>query len=175
MCEELCNRLPSNINFYKNLRILSLKVCLSENRPAFVDLLFKKEFMDNDKIGMIERQYFKLLVVDIPSKLKEEEMRDSYKFWCALYRLTNAEGKFIFQEISLYMLKLLSLPSSNAVVERVFSVMNAVKTKARNRMQSVALDSILRVRINFSSSHQCCHKFNPSKKMIKDFNSKIMY
>lgn len=48
----------------------------------------------------------------------------------------NAGGKFIFKEVADFVLKLLLLPLSNAVVERVFSILNLVKTKIRNVLPS---------------------------------------
>lgn len=66
-----------------------------------------------------------------------------------------------------------SLPISNAVVERVFSVMNAVKTKFSNKMQFTMLTAILRIRIHFNVTNICCNSFTPSPKMYELFNSKI--
>ena len=51
-----------------------------------------------------------------------------------------------FTDIGLYALECLSIPLSQAVLERVFSLMNSVKTKIRNRMQSSFLSSILHIR-----------------------------
>ena len=39
------------------------------------------------------------------------------------------------------------MPSSNGVAERTFNVMNSVKTKLRNKMQTELLSSILRIKI----------------------------
>ncbi|EZA56051.1 hypothetical protein X777_03876 [Ooceraea biroi] len=73
------------------------------------------------------------------------------------------------------MLKLLSLPSSNAVVERVFSIMNIVKTNIRNRMLLITLDAILRIRLHFYANNTCCDGFQPTDSMLKDFNYKVVY
>ena len=69
----------------------------------------------------------------------------------------------------------LSLLSSNAVVERVFSIMNAIKTKLRNKMCAELLDAILRMKISFYVNKICCNGFQPTKDMIKDFTASVMY
>ncbi|CAH1381735.1 unnamed protein product, partial [Tenebrio molitor] len=66
-------------------------------------------------------------------------------------------------------------PSSNAVVERAFSVMAAVKPKCRNRMQTQMLEAILRLRLHFYSKNICCKNFSPTEGMFKKFNSKDVY
>jgi len=63
---------------------------------------------------------------------------------------------------------------SNAVVERVFSIMNLVKTKIKNRMKLETLEAILLIRIYFSNNNICCCKnFVISKTMYDLFNYSI--
>lgn len=53
----------------------------------------------------------------------------------AVNEYRDAAGENPFKKLSDFVLKLLSLPFSNADVERVFSTMNFVKNKTRNRMK----------------------------------------
>lgn len=81
-----------------------------------------------------------------------------------------------FSEIfSEFVLKVLCLPSSNAVFERIFSIINAIKTRSTNRMNFSILDSLLRIRSSFTSMTKCCTEFSPTKAMYDKFNSNIMY
>lgn len=73
--------------------------------------------------------------------------KDSSEFWVDVYNINDSGGKRVFEELAVCVLHILSLPLANAVVERVFSIMNAVKTKPRNRMQMNMLDAILRIRL----------------------------
>jgi hypothetical protein len=67
------------------------------------------------------------------------------------------------------ILPMLSLPTSNAAVERAFSVMtNNVKTKVRNRMKLGLLEAIMRIKIFYL---QCCTSFCPTEDTIKRFNA----
>ncbi|KYM96015.1 hypothetical protein ALC62_13334 [Cyphomyrmex costatus] len=73
-------------------------------------------------------------------------------------------------------LKLLSLPLSNAVVERVFSIINLIKTKIRNRMKVQTLEALLLIRIYFSNHNICCcRNFLIMEKMYDLFNYSIYH
>jgi len=56
-----------------------------------------------------------------------------------------------------------------AVVERIFSPVSSVKTKARNRVQLNLLYAIFRVRAELLLSSICCKYFTASPEMLKNF------
>lgn len=93
--------------------------------------------------------------------------------WATLSQVKNAEGDHIFKELSEFALRLLSLKISNAVVERIFSIMNATKTKVRSRMGQSMLVALIRIKVHNSVEKQCCTSFVPSKQMLNLFDSKI--
>ena len=78
----------------------------------------------------------------------------------AIFSYKNFGGKQVFRELSLYKLRLLTLPSSNAIVERGFSIMNSIKNKIRNRMLLILLDSLLRIRLHFLANKMCWKQTN---------------
>ncbi|XP_031781387.2 uncharacterized protein LOC103316957 isoform X1 [Nasonia vitripennis] len=168
MCIQLIQRLPENLKYFRKLKTLSPVVCLSPKRSKFEDLPFLEVFANKAEFGLLEKQYNKLLNINWSETLSGKELADAHTFWAKVYVFENAGGKFIFRELATFVLTLLSMPSTNAVVERVFSVMNSVRTKFRNRMLLKPLDSILRIRT-------CCRNFIPSKEMLKDFNAKVLY
>lgn len=53
--------------------------------------------------------------------------------------------------------------------------MNAVKTKVRNRMLLDLLVATFRIKLHFFSEKKCCDHFEPTSKMLNDFNSNVMY
>jgi hypothetical protein len=55
-------------------------------------------------------------------------------------------------------------PISNAEVQRIFFLVIAVKTKARNRIQHSSLDVIVRIRTG--GLNKCYKDFTPSAKML---------
>lgn len=53
----------------------------------------------------------------------------SIEMWSTIKRLSTATRELKFKELSEFAIRTLTLPISNATVERVFSIMNAIKTK----------------------------------------------
>lgn len=87
--------------------------------------------------------------------------------------MRNATGQQIFKELSNFALRVLTLPVSNAVVERVFSVMNTTKTKLRNRMSMDMLVALIRIKIHCRVKKMCCINFKPTKEMLNLFNNSM--
>jgi len=117
---------------------------------------FKYSFSeDNVDIETLEIQWRKLITLkysDICSTNIPIEEKDTSQFWVDVLSITNNSKEQIFNELAVFVLSMLSLPISNAVVERVFSIMNAVKSKARNRMHMAMLEAIMRIRLHLSVS-----------------------
>lgn len=67
-------------------------------------------------------------------------------FWTEVNAYRDAGGNNPFEELAKFALELLSLPWSNADVERTFSQLNLVKSKIRNRMQVSTVNAILTIR-----------------------------
>jgi hypothetical protein len=59
-----------------------------------------------------------------------------------------------FEELATFALTCLITPVSNAVVERIFSLVSPIKTKARNIMQNFCF-------------HTCCKDFIASPEILK--------
>jgi len=77
---------------------------------------------------------------------------DIVHFWSCLLHNTDAGGGHPFEALALFVIEALTLPVSNAVVERVFSFMNAIKGKQRNRLQMIMLEALLRLRVHLKVS-----------------------
>lgn len=63
----------------------------------------------------------------------------------------------------------LSLPFSNASVERAFSILNLVKSNLRNRLYVKTVDAILCVRFLLNWKRENCCNFTVTQLMIKLF------
>lgn len=88
------------------------------------------------------------------------------EFWAEVKRHKDAGGNNRFMELADFATHILTLPFSNAEVERVFSQMNLVKT---NRMQVSMINAIIMIRSSLKNAGKFCHDFEISKKMIKGF------
>lgn len=85
----------------------------------------------------------------------------------------NSAGQKFFPNISGLVLALLSLPFSNASVERIFSQMNVVHTKLRSRLRVRSIEALLQIRYGLSHYFQSCVNFEPPDDMLRNFNAKV--
>lgn len=151
LCEQLVLRLPENLAVLSNLRFFSPAMCLSQTLNICVGDLpweLSSEGADKDLIRIQWRQLRTLRLHDISVEFHSNV--DIVKFWIAVWNLLDASGNQSFKELASFAIRALSLPISNADVERVFSVMSIVKTKLRNRMLLPMLVALIRIRIHMS-------------------------
>lgn len=93
--------------------------------------------------------------------------------WTAISKIKTATGEAVFKELSDFAFRIIILPVSNAVVERIFSIMNTTKTKLRNRMSQEMLVALIRIKTHMNIKKQCCTTFTTTKQMINTFNSSM--
>ena len=60
----------------------------------------------------------------------------------------------------------MSIPASNAAVERVFSLMESFGSDTRNRCSTELIKAELQVKMNFDMDYQTFHKFVKGKKEL---------
>lgn len=78
----------------------------------------------------------------------------------------DATGTNPFEELSEFAFSILLLPYSNAEVERVFSTMNLVKTKLRNKMTAEMTNSILTIRSELKRCGKDCNTYKFSDDVL---------
>ncbi|KAF2881897.1 hypothetical protein ILUMI_24278 [Ignelater luminosus] len=140
-----------------------MQVCLNrQNRLEFEDTSFIYIFLEESKKEIVEI-----------GDWNAAEIKNSADFWIQVLNYGDAGGNHVFQDLADFAITLLNLPSSNAVAERVFFIMNAVKTKARNILQLRMLSAVLRLTTEFYSESICCNTFKPSLKMYRRLNYNI--
>ncbi|XP_072381987.1 uncharacterized protein [Diabrotica undecimpunctata] len=61
---------------------------------------------------------------------------DVEQFWKGVTKFKNGDGTPTFSHLTSFIFNLLSLPQSSANVERIFSTVNILKTKRRNRLST---------------------------------------
>ncbi|KAK3907552.1 Zinc finger MYM-type protein 1 [Frankliniella fusca] len=95
---------------------------------------------------------------------------NSCKFWCGVHEYRE-DDEPVLRSIPNFTLRVLSLPffQRRSRVERAFSVMNDIETKARNRMRLEILMPIMRIRLRVIWSG-CCKEFEPTDEMYALFN-----
>ncbi|KAG0431712.1 hypothetical protein HPB47_021539 [Ixodes persulcatus] len=96
-------------------------------------------------------------------------------FWKNVREARNSSGAAMFPLLSALGTALLTLPMSNAAVERVFSQVSLTKSDLRNRLSHSTLESILFVKFAFLGKKECCKDFKPTEEFFVRFNSQVMY
>lgn len=66
-------------------------------------------------------------------------------FWAEVNNYRDSNGEQLFKYLIDFALKLLCLPHSNADIEQIFSQMNLIKPKLRNKMKLDLLNNILHI------------------------------
>lgn len=70
-----------------------------------------------------------------------------------------------FSELTKFALDILSLPHSNSDCERVFSAVNCMKTKIRNRLNTETINGALHTKQHLNLNGNCI-TFKPTKDML---------
>jgi hypothetical protein len=125
--------------------------------------------LDGSTIDKINVQWANVVSV------KWIEKSNTISFWGEVFNYTDARGLNPFTELSSLAIRLLVLLWSNAVVERLFSQMNIVKTKLRNRMDLKLLDSILTVRAGLKRSKVYCSEYQLPSEVLKQIGMSFYY
>ena len=99
-------------------------------------------------------------------------MKDVVSFWAEVSERRNSIGQQRFRNISSLAVALFSLPFSNASVERIFSQMNVVQNKLRNRLVVRSVEAILKIRYGLKLRNETCVTFEPPNDMVKNFMAK---
>lgn len=131
-------------------------------------IFYTGEDIDRD---ILEIQWKKLPVVSWTQYFDGKVPSKTIEFWSGVLEYQDAEGKFIFDDLAEFALQILILPFSNAVVERVFSIMNLVKTKTRSLLSLKMLEALVRIKTLVQVSNKCCNVFVPTEKMYQLFTS----
>ncbi|XP_044593789.1 uncharacterized protein LOC123271507 isoform X2 [Cotesia glomerata] len=174
LCEELVKRFPDNISVLTNIRYFIPKLCMDQTSNVSVECLpWDLAAQDADR-DAIERQWRNLRTMRISEICDNvDENISTIDFWIAVNKIENANDSKQFKDLAAFALRALSLPTSNADVERVFSVMAVIKTKCRNRMLIDMLVSLMRIRIHMRVFKLCCKNYMPTDDMVKRFTSQM--
>lgn len=168
---QVKKRMPENRDIFKGLSKLSPEVILTHvERPAFNDLPFVH--LITNSLEACEDQYRRILFHPWSEEpvFSDGIPHDPVKFWAQVKKFTK-NGSKPYEELAGYALSCLTTPVSNAVVERVFSHVNAVKTKVRNRMSLTMLQAILRIQTTLIMTGKCCKDLSITDRMVSLFTT----
>nr|CAI5843007.1 unnamed protein product [Callosobruchus analis] len=79
-------------------------------------------------------------------------------FWSEVLNYRNGDDQ-PFKDLAEFCLELLILPHTNAEVEGLFSVMNIIKSKLRNKLQLPMFSAILSIKAGLNRCDKCNHSY----------------
>jgi hypothetical protein len=175
-CQELKKRYDFDDPVFSKLHILDTKHAMSKEvtrQPSLLPLMkLLPRICNSRNYQIIDDQWRKL-----PDSLPEETFMNSDTepdiFWANLLELKNHSGENEFKEIAQFALDVMVLPHSSASCERVFSKVNLMKTKSRNKLQTPVLNGLLHT--DQSVKRRGCYNFEPSQSMLKSMTSSNLY
>ncbi|XP_012536395.2 uncharacterized protein LOC105836713 isoform X1 [Monomorium pharaonis] len=172
LCMEIKKRYNFDDKYMSMLKIFTPKVAISNNArdqyPTLLPLLNHfSRFTEKDKFQEIDDEWRNLPLLQLSDNILEVEID---VFWVHILKLNVANS------LSKFVLNILSLPHSNAQCERIFSKINLIKTKTRNKLNISTINGTLlasqNVKKNTLGSCSCIN-FTPSKNMLSKFSQKM--
>ncbi|KAL0812029.1 hypothetical protein ABMA28_009423 [Loxostege sticticalis] len=154
--KEIQQRLPSNYIILEKMCQLSVENTLRQGKDNKIADLATELGFDDEAIDKLLQQWHGISYAEVR-------------------KYTNAAGINTFQELSDLAISALSLPHSNAEVERAFSAMNIVKNKLRNKMAVKTLNSILLIRNQLKIMKENCFSYELPADVITAIGSNSKY
>nr|CAI5869733.1 unnamed protein product [Callosobruchus analis] len=165
--DDIRNRFK-NLSQYENFQLLNPNTVLE--RPTSITILiqqFKHFVKDNMEEIASECREISSLPNQIKIKLKELEFS---AFWFELSSFKNSADQKVFGNIYQFVFNIMCLPHSSACAERIFSQLNLIKTKQRNRLLPETCNSLLMAKTLLDSNP--CFVWAPETALL---NEQIIY
>ncbi|CAI6370300.1 unnamed protein product [Macrosiphum euphorbiae] len=133
-------------------------LCLTQKLPRIVK---------TDLLQVIDDQWRLMCLVNFSDDITNEKEPD--QFWIKIKNLESQQ----FQELATFALSVMSLPHSNACCERIFSKVNRIKTKSRNKLITKTVSATIMT--SEAIKNGSCYNFQPCKKMVDSMTSINLY
>lgn len=175
-CKEMQKRYSFSDPILTNVHIFSPRNAIdSEIRQRHQSLSFFANQLprckpDGVSLQIIDDEWRSLPYAQLSNDILEEKEVDV--FWSKLATFCYENEILLFQNVATFVCNILSLPHSNADCERIFSSVNNIKTKLRNKLVNNTLNGVLLAK-EFVCSNGDCVTFEPTKEMYGRFNSNM--
>lgn len=171
---ELAQQIKSRFDFENPcLKFVSLvldpHIALSGDVSSIV-VEAAKYFPHLTQENNIERLNTEWRLLSDLSELKDIDTSTAESFWSKVFNLKSELDTEMFPSLKYFISGLLALPHSSAAAERIFSNVNLLKTKLRNRLEIETINDILHCKENLDNNK--CYSWEPSKSLLR---KKIIY
>jgi hypothetical protein len=170
LIHELRNRLPKNYYILNIMKEMTISRTLRVIKPNIINKNLINEFgIPLGVADRIETQWTNIINVEWTERL------DSFKFWFEVYDFIDSTGSHPYRELAEFVFTVISLPLGNADVERLFSQMNVVKTKKRNRMRLPLMNGLLLTKYGLRLKSKKCYEYELPEDVLLKIGSSQKY
>ncbi|XP_017886546.1 uncharacterized protein LOC108628855 [Ceratina calcarata] len=165
-------RLPYTESFMRKLSFLIPEKALSLNKCDDDIEIIAKKFKSKVNVGDTMTEW-RIMTFHFDKELREEMKKlNVCEFWERIKEVEDYAGKQKFNNMYTLAQICLSLPHSNAEIERLFSLVNEVKTKDRNGLKPETVAALTRVRLDLRNTNTTCTNYPITREMLQ-FDSSI--
>ncbi|XP_033322439.2 uncharacterized protein LOC117218265 isoform X5 [Megalopta genalis] len=146
---------------------VALDIQKHENHIENILQVFKSKFDDED---VLQEWYF---LGFLEEKIKNELLSLSINdFWIKIIQISNERSQK-FKNICKLAYLCLTLPNSNVEIKRLFSLVNNIRTRNRNRLGHRMVGALCRIRIDLDSMGTKCCNYPITEEILNNFNSRM--
>lgn len=169
-CKQITTRFPLKNNPIKSLDIIDPKNVKIGKTASIVPMtrLFPNIVQSND-FQEIDTEWRILRNCEQIKTFPD----DVELFWNEVSLLKRGDETHMFPLLSNFIFNILSLPHSSANVERIFSQINLLKTKQRNRLSTESITGLLHTKRIFNAAN--CYDFEIDSKMTEAMSKEYWY
>lgn len=168
---QISRRFPFRNKVFKNLEALDPSVVKARSVATISPLMSSfPSLVNDDTLQKIDNEW-RMLRNSLTTLLSDDTEETPVKFWMKVKGITSGDGTPVFPFLAEFMIRLLCLPHSSAAAERVFSAVNRMKTKTRNRLSTSTMAGLLHTRRLMTDRK--CYDVKISDSLIKRMTSNI--
>lgn len=166
-CKELRARFPFDSKLLQLCKCLSVSNCADNNvlanTPTLANLVMEVPRLFSGNRQQLDDEWRRLPNICVPDNVKIKNNPEVFFKW--LSTVKDEDGNLLFTLLPRFALSILSLPTSNADAERIFSKINLNKTLLRNKLLPSTQASLIMASEAVSAAGGCV-VFEPSQEMI---------
>ncbi|CAK1597844.1 unnamed protein product [Parnassius mnemosyne] len=158
---------------FKQMQFLDPQAVKSRRIDSLVTLAVKfPNLISRDELQQLDTEW---RFLRNNKDLAPDDSQDLESYW---YKVTAARdpanySNQLYPTLSKFVFAILSLPHSSAAVERIFSSINLIKTKQRNRLNTDTIEGLLHTK-QLIGGAKPCYSLEVDNKLLSKFN-KNMY
>ena len=155
--KEVKKRFPISNFTIQQLQVID-PACSHREFPSLVPLAQKfPNLVPQGNVQQLDNEWRRMAFIELP--FTHDGMAVD-EYWGKMATITDGAEQQQFASLSAFMKGLLALPHANADTERIFSQINLIKSKTRNKLKTQTVSALLATKEGIVD----CTKFSPNKK-----------